>query len=169
MHDTCTHCGTNDLNGFATVADDRGTTWSCEPCTAERASTCAACDELIWPEQAKRSLVIVREGVSGSLWEVHAGCAPSHVLRCAWEVWDERGGPEEGGWTFKAGVLVAAVPVPVVEHSPRALLLRDEALAPVDALLARAFDFDGRRRVLSLTLELTMPASSFPESRPHYE
>ena len=91
------------------------------------------------------------------------------MLRCAWEVWDAPGGPDEGGWTFEVGVLVAAVPVPIGDTSTGgAKMFSNELLAPVDALLERAFVFDGRRR-LSLTFELSMPAPSFPESTPRYE
>ena len=172
MSNTCRECGGNesssDLPGYTSTTDGVAT-WSCEPCTAARAPKCDACEEPIWPEQAARTLTIGREGVDVSLWEVHAGCAPTHVLRCAWQAWDEVGGPEEGGWTFEAGALLAAVPVALSELNPRAMVLRDETLAPIDALLERAFVFDGRRRRLSLTFELTMPALDYPESTPHYE
>lgn len=171
MPNTCCHCGrdesTCELLGFFTT--DGVTARSCEPCSAALAPRCDACEEPMWPEQAGRAVTIAREGVDVRLWEVHAGCVPTHVLRCAWEVWDAPGGPEEGGWTFEVGVLVAAVPVPLGEASSgNAMMLRDEMLVPVDALLERAFVFDGRRR-LSLTFELSMPAPSFPESTPHYE
>lgn len=170
---TCSHCGRDesscDLPGYFDTTDG-GTSWSCESCTATRAPKCDACGEPIWPgEQAARTVTIGRESVDVSLWQVHSGCAPSHVLRCAWEAWDELGGPEEGGWTFEAGVLVAAVPVAIGEVSAGVLELRDETLAPVDALLERAFVFEGRRRRLSLTFELAMPSPSYPESTPTYE
>lgn len=161
-----------DLSHTSTCTDtiEGGTTCSCESCTAARAPKCDACDEPIWPgPQAEHAVTIGRESLDTGLWHVHVGCAPSHVLRCAWEVWDAPGGPEEGGWTFEVGVLVAAVPVPLGEASAgNAMMLGDELLAPVDALLERAFVFDGRRR-LSLTFELSMPAPSFPESTPRYE
>ena len=172
MPNTCSHCGraesSHDAPGFLTTTDGV-VTWACEPCTATHAPRCAACDEPIWPEQAERVVAVGREGVDAPLWEVHAGCAPTHVLRCAWETWDEVGGPEEGGWTFEAGALLAAVPVALNEVSLTARALSDEALLPVDALLERAFVFDGRRRRLSLTFELLMPAQAYPEARPRYE
>lgn len=172
MPSTCTHCGrdesSSDLPGHSSTTDG-GATWSCESCTAARATRCDACGEPIWPEQVGRSVTIRRERVDVPLWEVHAGCAPTHVLRCAWEAWDELGGPEEGGWTFEAGALMAAVPVAIDELDPRAMVLRDVALAPVDALLEKAFVFDGRRRRLSLTFELALPALDYPEATPHYE
>ena len=172
MSNTCSDCGrdesSSDVPGYSSTTDGVAT-WSCEPCTATRSRKCDACDEPIWPEQAGRSVFIGRKGVDVPLWEVHAGCVPTHVLRCAWEAWDEVGGPEEGGWTFEAGALLAAVPVALKEVSLTARVLSYEALLPVDALLERAFVFDGRRRRLSLTFELLMPAEAYPESRPRYE
>ena len=172
MSNTCSDCGrdesSSDLPGYSSTTDGV-TTWSCEACTATRAAKCDACGEPIWPDQAARTVTIGREGVDVPLWEVHAGCVPTHVLRCAWEAWDEVGGPEEGGWIFEAGGLLAAVPVALSELTPRTMVLPDAGLSPIDALLERAFVFDGRRRRLSLTFELSMPALDYPESTPHYE
>lgn len=169
---TCRHCSQSrrDLPGYVDTIDGVAT-WSCEDCTAAHAPKCDLCMEPIWPgPQAARALTIGREGVDVSLWHVHHGCAPSHVLRCAWEAWDEPGGPEEGGWSYEAGLLLAAVPVALSATSPGGSVeLCDEVLAPVDALLERAFTFDGRRQRLALTFELAMPAPSYPESKPRYE
>lgn len=167
MSNTCSHCG---RAASEPPYDGDGSTSSCESCVAARSPRCGACGEVIWPgEQTARAVSVGRAGVDAPLWRVHAGCAPSHVLRCAWKAWDAFGGPEEGGWTFEVGALLAAVPVSIAQASATALELRDEALAPVDALLERAFPFDGRRSRLTLTFELVMPTPSYPEETPRYE
>lgn len=170
MSNTCRHCQRVEASagpGFVSVSDG-SPSWSCEACTAERAPRCDACVEPIWPEQAARALTIAGTDEAVPLWVVHDGCAPTHVLRCAWEAWDARGGAEEGGWTYEAGRLVAAVPITLTGvQTSRAL--PGEAVSAVDSLLAQAFPFDGRRRRLSLTFELSMPASSYPLETPRYE
>lgn len=162
---SCRRCVAPDPGraGFDIPAPE-GSAWLCEACAEAAAPRCDLCAEPIWPTQAPASVSIRRD--SAELALVHGGCAPSHVLRCVWAASDEYGGPEEGGWHYEAGRLLAAVPVPLLP----ALSVDLAAEAAADALLQRAFaHVESRRTRLKFTVALELPESSFPQSRPHYE
>ena len=168
----CKQCGAPDWTssepGFRLTTPE-GTSWVCDSCAAAEAPTCDVCGEPIWPAQRERAVSITRDGHELAL--VHAGCEPTHLLRCAWEAWNEYGGPEEGGWHFEAGRLLAAVPVPLeVARDVTARAPSTTALEAADALLQSAFGaLETRTTRLKFTLEADLPEASFPLQRPHYE
>ena len=169
----CNQCGapdwTSSSDGFH-LSTPVGPAWICDGCAAADAYACDACAHPIWPgEQSTRAVPLTHDGHEYAL--VHAGCEPSHLLRCVWEVWDEPGGPEEGGWTFEAGRLLAAVPVPLEAcDGSTSRAVSTTGLQTTDALLQGAFgSLESRTVRLRFTIEVALPDPSFPQCRPHYE
>jgi len=169
---TCTSCTTpysasHSPGIFLTTAT--GPTWICEPCAETQAPRCEACDLPIWPGPQADAAVRVHHHDGHELLHVHNGCAPSHLLLCAWVTWSEYGGPEEGGWQYDAGRLLAAIPVPLEGAANRRTTTAAAVLA-ADELLANAYRHlaEGDTQ-LTTTIELDLPEPYFPLKRPHYE
>lgn len=163
-------------SGFVLSLPD-GPCWCCEGCTAERSPKCDSCEEPIWPGRHQEQAVVVRVqgAASDELFTCHGCCAPTHVLRCAWEEWEQYGGPEEGGWHYPVGNLLAAVPVLLFrEDDGKVLTVPRKPSDAVDALLRSSFPeaSDEYRRAgdsrLRFTFAVSMPAPSYPDRKPHY-
>lgn len=120
---------------------------------------CAHCDEVLhaddqveftWPTGAR-----MRE-------LRHRWCLPRLFWMNVYRVRREYGGPEEGGWYYDAGILVASVPVAAEAMTDAFWKSERERL---ETLLGADL---GRYERLDVNLEEALGAPFFPEERPHY-
>lgn len=90
------------------------------------------------------------------------------------EVWQERGGPEEGGWWYQAGT--------PVDHAFESFAQEDDAVARCRELNEQEYErrkreeqydytsvLSDRSTFYSWQVDESPKAEPYPEHRPHYE
>lgn len=95
-----------------------------------------------------------------TVWDYHKGVL--YYLN-AYTAYDVYGGPEEGGWYYRAGHPIAAVPVVVLSRPDQDLNERYE-----DKIRALRRKLELYHDNVEIYIELDWPRP-FPDRKPHYE
>jgi len=157
--------------------------WCCEGCTARESPKCDGCGEPIWPGPQQEHMSHVFTAKPGTpdfdrsaLWTLHDSCRPLVVLACCWHTYSRYGGPEEGGWNYECGDLMAAVPVPLARidepiwaEGATNWAVDTSAKQAADRIFETSWPDGDDDHQRSTTLELTMPEQHYPTRKPHYE